>query len=150
VRAIALSDDGTRALVLHSVVGSASANADEDTRIDASEGYSLVDTDSGFAKLQLTPVRVASSGLLLTPDGSRVFTLLNSSIVKTVEMADLKSFQVTSVELSTPPTSIGFVPGLSRVFVGQAGEGGISFLDAVSGAKIRSVSGFEIASRIRQ
>jgi DNA-binding beta-propeller fold protein YncE len=150
VRAIALSDDGTRALVLHSVVGSAAANADEDTRIDASEGYSLVDTDSGFAKLQLTPVRVATSGLLLTPDGSRVFTLLNSPIVKTVEMADLKSFQVTSVELSTPPTSIGFVPGLSRVFVGQGGEGGISFLDAVSGAKIRSVSGFEIASRIRQ
>jgi len=150
VRAIALSDDGTRALVLHSVVGSAAANADEDTRIDASEGYSLVDTDSGFAKLQLTTARVATSGLLLTPDGSRVFTLLNGANVKTVEMADLKSFQVTSVELSTAPTSIGFVPGLSRVFVGQAGEGGISFLDALTGAKIRSVSGFEIASRIRQ
>jgi len=153
VRAIALSDDGTRALVLHATSGSASPNADEDTRIDASEGYSLVDTDSGFAKLQLTPARVSASGLLLTPDGSRVFTLLNGNNVKTVEMADLKSFQVTSVELSTPPTSIGFVPGLPgqpRVFVGQAGEGGISFLDAVTGAKVRSVSGFEIASRIRQ
>lgn len=154
VRAIALSDDGTRALVLHATSGtSVSAGADEDTRIDASEGYSLVDTDSGFAKLQLTPARVSASGLLLTPDGSRVFTLLNGNNVKTVEMADLKSFQVTSVELSTPPTSIGFVPGLPgqpRVFVGQAGEGGISFLDAVTGAKVRSVSGFEIASRIRQ
>jgi hypothetical protein len=153
VRAIALSDDGTRALVLHAAVGSAAGNADEDTRIDASEGYSLVDTDSGFAKLQLTPARVSATGLLLTPDGSRVFTLLNGNNVKTVEMADLKSFQVTSVELSTPPTSIGFVPGLPgqpRVFVGQAGEGGISFLDAVTGAKVRSVSGFEIASRIRQ
>jgi hypothetical protein len=153
VRAIALSDDGTRALVLHGVVGSAQANADEDARIDASEGYSLVDTNSGFAKLQLTPARVAATGLLLTPDGSRVFTLLNGNNVKTVEMADLQSFQVTSVELSTAPTSIGFVPavpGQPRVFVGQAGEGGISFLDAVTGAKVRSVSGFEIASRIRQ
>lgn len=153
VRAIALSDDGSRALVLHAAVGAVVPNADEDTRIDASEGYSLVDTDSGFAKLQLTPARVSASGLLLTPDGSRVFTLLNGNNVKTVEMADLKSFQVTSVELSTAPTSIGFVPGVPgqpRVFVGQAGEGGISFLDAVTGAKVRSVSGFEIASRIRQ
>ena len=87
---------------------------------------------------------------MLTPDGSRVFTLLNGGNVRSVEMADLQSFQVTSVELATAPTSLGFVPGLSRVFIGQAGEGGITFLDAVTGAKIRSVSGFEIASRIRQ
>jgi hypothetical protein len=69
-------------------------------------------------------------------------------------MADLQSFQVTNVDLSTAPTSIGLVPGLTtgqaRVFVGQANEGGITFIDATSGVKIRSVSGFEIASRIRQ
>jgi hypothetical protein len=151
VRAVAISDDGARALVLHATEGSLNGAANEDARIDASEGYSLVDTTTGFAKLQLTSARVAERGLLLTPDGKRVFTLLtNNKDIKSVEMADLQSFQVTSVALSTAPTSLGLVPGLARVFVGQAGEGGITFLDTNTGSKIRSVSGFEIASRIRQ
>jgi hypothetical protein len=151
VRAVALSDDGSRALVLHNAVGSAGAG-DEDARIDASQGYSLVDTGSGFAKLQLTAVRVNSNGLLLTPDGKRVFTLLSGGNVKSVEMADLDSFQVISRELSSTPSSIGFVPGTTqpRVFVGQSGAGGITFLDALTGSAVRTVSGFEIASRIRQ
>ncbi|HEX5661149.1 MAG TPA: hypothetical protein VFX59_28355, partial [Polyangiales bacterium] len=152
VRAVALSDDGSRALVLHTKEGTLVAGQSEDDRIDASEGYSLVDTGSGFAKLQLTAVRPSNNGFLLTPDGKRVFTLLAGGAVKTVEMADLDSFQVTSRELSTSPSSIGFVPGseLPRVFVGQTGNGGITFLDALSGAAVRTVSGFEIASRIRQ
>lgn len=152
VRAVALSDDGTRALVLHSSEGTLMAGQDEDARIDASEGYSLVDTGSGFAKLQLTAVRANANGLLLTPDGKRVFTLLAGGSVKSVEMADLDSFQVVSRELSTTPSSLGFVPGSEqpRVFVGQTGNGGITFLDALSGAPVRTVSGFEIASRIRQ
>jgi DNA-binding beta-propeller fold protein YncE len=152
VRAVALSDDGSRALVLHATQGTLVAGQDEDARIDASEGYSLVDTGSGFAKLQLTAVRPNANGLLLTPDGKRVFTLLAGGNVKTVEMADLDSFQVTSRELSTQPSSIGFVPGSAepRVFVGQTGNGGITFLNALTGVPVRTVSGFEIASRIRQ
>ncbi|MDB4940727.1 MAG: hypothetical protein JWP97_261 [Labilithrix sp.] len=149
VRAVALTSDGSRALVLHAV-GSTPSSTAEDAAIDASQGYSLVDTGSGFAKLQLTSAQVGEHGLLLTPDGLRVFSLLNSAKTTSVEMADLQTFQVTSVALSTAPTSIGLVPSLSRVFVGQAGEGGITFLDASTGVKIRSVSGFEIASRIRQ
>jgi DNA-binding beta-propeller fold protein YncE len=152
VRAVAVSDDGSRALVLHATEGTLVAGQSEDERIDASEGYSLVDTGSGFAKLQLTPVKANANGLLLTPDGKRVFTLLAGGNVKTVEMADLDSFQVSSRELSTSPNSLGFVPGTdpARVFVGQTGNGGITFLDALSGAPVRTVSGFEIASRIRQ
>ena len=150
VRAVALTDDGARALVLHDTVGNINTATDEDSRIAASQGYSLVDTSSGFAKLQLTAAQVSERGLLLTPDGLRVFALLGNASVNAVEMADLQSFQVSSVALSTAPTSIGLVPGLARVFVGQANEGGITFLDATTGTKIRSVSGFEIASRIRQ
>ncbi|HEY6881597.1 MAG TPA: hypothetical protein VI299_26405 [Polyangiales bacterium] len=150
VRAVAVSDDGSRALVLHQPVGQ--GGSDDDARIDAAEGYSLVDTGSGFAKLQLTPVRASTNGLLLTPDGKRVFTLLAGNGANSVEMADLDSFEVSKRELSTAPSSIGFVPGsaLPRVFVGQSGNGGITFLDATTGAPVRTVSGFEIASRIRQ
>jgi len=153
VKAVALSDDGTRALVLHTpVTGGASSQA-EDARIDASEGYTVVDMVSGFAKLQLTSAALRERDLLITPDGSRLFALLRDDVrgVRAVDMIDLSSFQVSSLALGKPPTSIGFLPGLSRVFVGQAGEGGlITFLDAQAGTRLRDVSGFEIASRIRQ
>jgi DNA-binding beta-propeller fold protein YncE len=152
VKAVALSDDGTRALVLHAPVTGVSGQA-EDVRIDASEGYSVVDTVSGFAKLQLTSAALRERDLLITPDGARLFALLRDDVrgVRAVDMIDLSSFQVSSLALGKPPTSIGFLPGLSRVFVGQAGEGGlITFLDAQTGTRLRDVSGFEIASRIRQ
>ena len=67
-----------------------------------------------------------------------------------MSMIDLASFQISELALSKPPVSLGFLPGLARVFVGQAGEGGlITFLDAQTGARLRDLSGFEIASRIR-
>jgi hypothetical protein len=66
-------------------------------------------------------------------------------------MADLASFQVTSLALAKPPSSLGLVPGLNRLFVGQESEGGmITFVDAGSGQVAKAVSGFELASRIRQ
>lgn len=154
VRAVALSDDGKHALVLHSTVGNAQSAADEDARIDASEGYSVVDLASGFSKLQLTSARVNESGLVITPDGTHVFALLRSDTkaVRALNVIDLGSFQVTNVDLQAPPTSIGFLPlGLGRVFVGHAAEGGmISFFDGATGAALGRVAGYEIASRIRR
>jgi len=150
VRAVALSDDGSRALVLHAA--SAAQDASDDARIDASEGYSVVDTVSGFTKLQLTSARLSERDLLITPDRTRLFALQrdDAKSVRAVAIIDLGSFQITDLTLAKPPTSIGFLPGLARVFVGQAGEGGlITFLDAQSGARLRDVSGFEIAGRIR-
>lgn len=153
VRAVALSDDGARALILHKPVGVLATGISEDARIDASEGYSVLDTQRGFAKLQLTGASVRERDLLITPERKRLFALLRNDAqsVRSVEMVDLDSFQVTQVALAGPPTSLGMLPGLARVFVGQAGEGGaITFLDALTGARLRNISGFEIASRIRQ
>ncbi|MET0341486.1 MAG: hypothetical protein ABW252_10835 [Polyangiales bacterium] len=151
VRAVALSDDGARALVLHAAVA-AQGDASDDARIDAAEGYSVVDATSGFVKLQLTSARLRERDLLITPDRSRLFALQrdDAKAVRAVSMIDLGSFQITDLALTKPPVSLGFLPGLARVFVGQAGEGGlITFLDAQSGARLRDLSGFEIASKIR-
>jgi hypothetical protein len=156
VRAVALSDDGKRALILHTAVPGAQPAGDGDARIDASEGYSVLDTESGFTKLQLTDARISEHNLVITPDGTRLFALLrdDAKAVRALDMVDLASFQVTNLALAKPPTAIGFLPflpGQARVFVGQAAEGGmITFLDAQAGTKIADVSGFEIASRIRQ
>jgi len=156
VRAVALSDDGARVLVLHAPVGSGTP-ANEDARIDASEGYSLIDTTSGFVKLQLTSARVRERDLLITPDRAQLFALVrnDSAQVRVLDVVDLNSFQVTSSELTQPPSALGFVPTVDaaqgRVFVGHASQGGmITFFDATSGTKVQEVAGFEIASRIRQ
>lgn len=152
VRAVALSDDGARALVLHAKVSGGTPGS-EDARIDASEGYSVIDMASGFVKLQLTSAALREQDLLITPDARRLFALVRDDTkgIRAVDMIDLASFQVESLTLGKPPTSIGFLPGLARVFIGQAGEGGlITFFDAQAGTRLRDVSGFEIASRIRQ
>jgi hypothetical protein len=155
VRAVVLSDDGARALVLH-----AKAKGDvteegisEDERIDRAEGYSLVDTHTGFAKLKLTQASVVEQQILITADAARLFALVRDDAqhVSAYETADLGSFEVQTRELSAAPSSIGFVPAADRVFIGQESEGGmISFIDAKSGEVVRPVAGFELVSGVRQ
>jgi hypothetical protein len=153
VRAVALSERGECAFVLHSTASPAGVNNAEEQRIDTSEGYSLVNTTTGFARLQLTSAAVRERDLLVTPDASRVFVLLRNDgqDVRVAHMADLGSFQVKLVTLAKPPSSLGFVPDADRVFIGQQSEGGmITFLDAESGEVVRAVSGFELSGRVRQ
>jgi hypothetical protein len=151
VRGVVLSADGTRAIVLHAP--SSIGAQGEEARIDGSEGYSLVDTTTGFAKLKLTDAEVGELGALVTPDARRMFALLRDDAggVFAYETADLGSFQVQTHVLTSPPSSLGIVPSADRVFIGQDVEGGmISFLDAATGELVRPVAGFELISRIRQ
>jgi hypothetical protein len=152
IRAVALSDDGTRALVLHQKNGAAGASS-EDARIDASEGYSLVEVPRGIAKLQLTTAAVRESDLLVTPDTSHMFLLLrdDAASVRSVEIVDLRSFQVKTEVLAKPPASLGLIPDAKRLFIGQQSEGGmITFLDVETGDVVHAVSGFELSGRVRQ
>jgi hypothetical protein len=153
VRAVALSESGSHALVLHQRASAVPGTASEDARIDASDGYTLVEVTRGIAKLQLTPTEVRERDLLVTPDASRVFMLLRNDAmqVRSVEMADLSSLQVERIELAKPPTSLGLIPDAQRLFVGQQSEGGmITFLDAKTGEVVHAVSGFELSGRVRQ
>ena len=62
----------------------------------------------------------------------------------------LDSFRVTPIELGSPPTSVGTVPGSQRAFVGQDHpDGRISFIDYQTNS-VQTVTGFELNSRIRQ
>jgi hypothetical protein len=153
VRAVALSDGGERAFVLHAKSTAPPGSSPEETRIDAAEGYSLVDTESGFAKLQLTEAAVRERDLLVTPDASRVFALVRNDAlsVRSVHVADLSSFQISELPLAKPPSSLGLVPGAGKLFIGQESEGGmITFIDVESGEVARAVSGFELSGRVRQ
>ncbi len=155
VRAVAMSSDGARALVLHTKGQGAAEEPgiDEEVRIDRSEGYSLIDTATGFAKLQLTSSRVNERDLVLTKDPKRMFALLRDDRagVSAFQMANLESFQIATTQLVAPPSSIGLVPGVMRLFIGQELAGGmITFVNTESGAVEKAVTGFELTSRIRQ
>lgn len=110
-------------------------------------GYTLLQIDSGYAKLMVTATAIGP--FTLVPD--HLLVLFNDGTsIREVHNVDLGSFLVTPIELGSPPTSVGALPGLERAFVGQDHpDGRISFIDwATSG--IQTVTGFELNSRIRQ
>jgi hypothetical protein len=76
VRAVAVAPDGKTAIVLHTKVAGdpADPKIDVEAQLDRSYGYTIVNLQSGFPKLQLTSAEVSS--LALTPDGARAFVMV--------------------------------------------------------------------------
>jgi YVTN family beta-propeller protein len=124
------------------------ATIDDDTRADRQFGYSLVQIDSGFVKLQVTEAPLGPFALV--PDGSHLLVLFNQAAIREVQNVELDSFRVTPIELGSPPTSVGTVASSERAFVGQDHpDGRISFIDYKTNG-VQTVTGFELNSRIRQ
>jgi hypothetical protein len=150
VRAVAFAPDGRTALIVHTSIGGdpAQAGLDLETQIDRSFGYTLFDTATRFAKLQLTSADVGPFAIV--PDGSHAFVLLRNDArsVAEAQRVSLRSFVIDTVALGSPPLSVGAVPGTARAFIGQDHpEGRITFVDWNSGA-LQSVTGFELNSRV--
>jgi hypothetical protein len=150
ITAVAIAPDNANALVVHKKLpGDPNApGIDPEQVIDYSYGYSLVQLESGFAKLELTAAEVGSFAAV--PDGSAMFLLFRSDTVREVHRAGLTDFHVTTFELGSPPVSVGSVPGSSKVFVGQEHpDGRITFIDWTT-LDVKSVTGFELNSKIRE
>ncbi len=150
VRAVAFAPDARTALVVHTAVGGSPTEAGIglEAQIDRSFGYTLVDTATRFAKLQLTAADVGPFAIV--PDGSHAFVLLrdDARLVAEAQRVSLRSFVIESVALGSPPLSVGAVPGTARAFIGQDHpEGRITFVDWNTGA-LQSVTGFELNSRV--
>lgn len=121
---------------------------DAAARTDREYGYTLLQLDTGFALLRVTAAPLGPFALV--PDGSHLLVLFNQNDLREVQNVDLGSFQMTPIELGSPPTSVGTVSGSKRAFIGQDHpDGRISLLDWTSNA-IQTVTGFELNSRIRQ
>jgi hypothetical protein len=147
---VAIAPDSKTALIVNKKLPGdpADTTIDEATRADRQYGYSLLQLDSGFAKLQVTAAELGP--FTLVPDGTHLFVLFNAGSLREAQNVDLRSFQMTPIELGSPPTSVGPVPGSQRVFVGQDHpDGRISFIDWTKSA-IETVTGFELNGRIRQ
>jgi hypothetical protein len=150
VASVAISPDSKTALVVSvKLPGEINDPAiDDSMKADRQFGYSLVQIDSGFVKLQVTAAPLGP--FALTPDGTHLLVLFNQAAIRQVQNVELDSFRVTPIDLGSPPTSVGTVSSSGRAFVGQDHpDGRISFVDYETNS-VQTVTGFELNSRIRQ
>ena len=152
VQAVKISPDSKTALVVHrKLEGDPNEpGIDPDALIDRSFGYSVLQLETKFSKLQITPSQLGPS--LMVPGGSHIFILFNSpgQNISEVHRIGLDSFLVNTIELGSPPISVGAVPKSKKVFVGQQHpDGRITFIDWNT-EETESVTGFELNSRIRE
>jgi DNA-binding beta-propeller fold protein YncE len=153
VRTVALSADGTFALVLHRPgEGNLVDVPDEAQRIARSDGFSLVDIASGFVRLSLTPATPQPDGVALEPSGEFLFLALRNDLrgVQSFQAVNLATFAVDAIALTAPPTSLGTFPDLERAFVGQEADGGrVTFYDWRTRER-QTIAGFELGAGIRR
>jgi hypothetical protein len=151
VKAVTVSPDGKTALIVHAKANGDpnQTGIDADRRIDRSYGYSVLRLASSDVKLQITPSEPLA--FTIVPDGSAVFLLLRDdrSGLRELQKIETKSLLVEPMTLGSPPVSLGTVPKRQRIFVNQEHpEGRITFIDWMSN-ETRTVTGFELNSRIR-
>jgi hypothetical protein len=149
VQAVAISPDGATALILHKKIpgNPAEPGIGIDLQIDRSYGYSVLRVATGDVKLEVTDT--APGVFTIVPDGDYLFVLFNKDGAREVQKIEAKSFLIDAISLGSRPTSLGSVPQSQRVFVNQEHpEGRITFIDWATNER-RTVTGFELNSRIR-
>jgi hypothetical protein len=153
VLAVAFTPDSKTALITHTKLDGLPSvrGLSPDEVIDRSYGYSLVRVGSGDVKLQVT--QTALGPIAMVPDGSFLFILFRNDAmhIKEVQRVDLASFLVDPIiALENPPISIGTVAS-TTVFVNlEHPDGRMTFIDANEPiAKLKTVTGFELNSRIK-
>jgi hypothetical protein len=148
VRGVVLSPDGVGAVVVHRPVTSSVAD-DYERMVDADEGYSLVDLDSGF--VQLVRTRGAPPDEVVFGDSGRyaAITVRDDATARhRVEAADLGTLVVKSHALASTPRYAGALPGGEGVWILQAHPAGrISVLDLATD-QLRTLTGFRLNAEI--
>jgi hypothetical protein len=153
VRAVAMSPDGTSALVLHAKMPGDPATATSfDDYIDKSYGYSLLDLATGFAKLEITTVDPGA--FVYAPDSSKAYVALDGGDAvgapQAVQLVSVRNGVVTTKVLGSPPTQVGFLPDAGAAFVAQRHPlGRVSFLDVATDA-VHTVTGFDLNGHVVQ
>jgi len=151
IRTVALSPDGTTAIILHNrIPGEPAATDDFETQLDHRYGFSMLSLDSLFAKLQITEADPGAFTFL--PDSSAAYIIVADPTVdlRQVATADLETFIVTTTSMGSHPLELGNVPGTGRVYVSQEHAiGRISFIDVETG-EVRTVTGFQLNSGITE
>ncbi len=151
ISGVVIAPDGETALIVHKKAEGSpdEPGIDPDTKIDRSFGYSVLRVGTGDVKLQVTPV--AAGAFTIVPDSGFLFIQFRDDTlgVREVQKVDAASFLVQPIVLGSPPISLGTVPGSERVFVNQDHPDGRITLINWQNNVTRTVTGFELNSRIR-
>lgn len=149
IRWVALAPDGTSALVLHNKIpGDPLPTDDFQTQLDKRYGFSLVDLESLFVKLQIT--ESDPGAFAFSPDERMAYLLLADLVTgqRDVAVLDLGSFIVATLQVGSHPVEVGPVAATNRIYVSQEHPlGRISFID-VATAQLRTVTGFQLNSQV--
>ncbi len=144
VAQVAITPDGKTAFVVHQVTAGNPSDTPQEQQVDRSEGYSLVNLDTAFSKLEVTPTTMGS--FTLVPEADGVF--ISYASPPSVHRVTLSNFVQTTIELASSPLALGSVPLSRQVFVSQEHpDGRITFIDWDT-SDISTVTGFELNSSI--
>jgi hypothetical protein len=153
VRTIGFDPTGAHVIVIHARAPGDPAQAQTfDEYIDRSPGYSSVDLATGFSKLQITPVDPGT--FAFAPTAPRSYVTLDGGDTDgstwAIQTIELDTGVVRTIPLNSPPSAIGVLPGAAdgKVFVNQRHPlGRVTFVDVKSG-EVRTVTGFDLNSRV--
>lgn len=118
--------------------------------IDRSYGYSVFDVATGFDKLQITPNDPGQFSF--STNTPRAYVLLDGgdgpNAVAETHVIELDTGVVRIQTMSSPPESVGILPTAGVAFINQRHAlGRVSFVNVVTDA-MRTVTGFDLNSRI--
>ena len=151
VRAVGLSPDGSKLMVLHArAPGDPGSATTFEEFVDRSFGYSVVDVATGFAKLQLT--LVDPGNFAFAGSRPRAYVVLDGGdaegALAACQEIELDTGVVRTILLGSPPAAVGVLPATDKVFVSQRHPlGRVSFIDIDSG-QVRTLTGFDLNSQI--
>lgn len=151
IAGVAPAPNGKSAVIIHDrSTDPASPDDDLEAAIDKAHGYSVLDLESGFAKLEL--LDSPPGPIAVTPDGAKAWVLIadvTGAGQHMVDDVDLDTLQITSIPMGSPPRSAVFIPDAGRVAIGQEHPvGRITFVDA-DGGQTETVTGFELNGLIQ-
>jgi hypothetical protein len=153
VEAVVFTPDNKSALITHKRADGDpnQPGISPDLKLDRSDGYSLLRVASGDVKLQQTAS--ALGPIAMVPDSSYLFILFRNDPrgLREVHRVSLSSFLVDPItQLENPPISIGVAPASQSVFINlQHPDGRMTFIDWNDPSALKTVTGFELNSRIR-
>jgi DNA-binding beta-propeller fold protein YncE len=142
---------GSRKAILVHKPAPGPGNADDpvEATVDASEGYTLFDLDTGYTKLVLTPVKLTEIATSHTPDKAWLLLPDPAGLTHLVQAVDLASFLTQDFGLGSPPEHVRDLPLAGVVAVTQTHPTGrITFIGSKTG-EAKTVTGYELNALVK-
>jgi hypothetical protein len=149
VQAVVPALGARKVLLLHAADPATKADDPVEKQVDASQGYTLYDLDTGYTKLVLTPVK--PSALVQAAQPPRAWLLLpdQPGAVHQVQRADFASFLTQEVTLGSRPTHATLLEKAAMVAIAQDHPSGRITFVPVAGGEPKTVTGYELNGLVK-